>query len=214
LPIRLTPKSVAVFLLKFAVLYGVAFSVYWTPGVFRTVHRAFIDAAGAVLAVVQPDVSYRIYVHADRTIHVSSAVRDFSKDFDIPGDYGINLLVLLALVLASPGLAWRVRGAGLVAGTAVIAVVNTWMMLGTIWNFEARYAELQPHLPSGAVLLAGRLANQFSPTGGIYMLPIFLWGFVLLSRLSGGGARGSARVGRNEPCPCGSGRKYKACCGA
>jgi len=22
------------------------------------------------------------------------------------------------------------------------------------------------------------------------------------------------KVGRNEPCPCGSGRKYKKCCGA
>jgi uncharacterized protein len=26
--------------------------------------------------------------------------------------------------------------------------------------------------------------------------------------------RTSAKVGRNEPCPCGSGRKYKQCCGA
>jgi uncharacterized protein len=25
-------------------------------------------------------------------------------------------------------------------------------------------------------------------------------------------ARGSTRVGRNEPCPCGSGKKYKKCC--
>lgn len=24
----------------------------------------------------------------------------------------------------------------------------------------------------------------------------------------------SAKIGRNEPCPCGSGRKYKKCCGA
>jgi len=23
----------------------------------------------------------------------------------------------------------------------------------------------------------------------------------------------SAKVGRNDPCPCGSGRKYKVCCG-
>jgi preprotein translocase subunit SecA len=23
-----------------------------------------------------------------------------------------------------------------------------------------------------------------------------------------------AKVGRNEPCPCGSGKKYKKCCGA
>ena len=25
--------------------------------------------------------------------------------------------------------------------------------------------------------------------------------------------RGSAKIGRNDPCPCGSGRKYKKCCG-
>ena len=24
----------------------------------------------------------------------------------------------------------------------------------------------------------------------------------------------STKVGRNEPCPCGSGKKYKKCCGA
>jgi len=26
--------------------------------------------------------------------------------------------------------------------------------------------------------------------------------------------RGQVKVGRNEPCPCGSGKKYKKCCGA
>ena len=26
--------------------------------------------------------------------------------------------------------------------------------------------------------------------------------------------RSSSKVGRNEPCPCGSGKKYKRCCGA
>jgi len=25
--------------------------------------------------------------------------------------------------------------------------------------------------------------------------------------------RGAAKVGRNDPCPCGSGKKYKKCCG-
>jgi len=24
----------------------------------------------------------------------------------------------------------------------------------------------------------------------------------------------SAKLGRNDPCPCGSGKKYKKCCGA
>jgi uncharacterized protein YchJ len=31
--------------------------------------------------------------------------------------------------------------------------------------------------------------------------------------LSQRGARSSRKVGRNDPCPCGSGRKYKQCCG-
>jgi hypothetical protein len=26
--------------------------------------------------------------------------------------------------------------------------------------------------------------------------------------------RAAAKVGRNQPCPCGSGKKYKKCCGA
>ena len=29
-----------------------------------------------------------------------------------------------------------------------------------------------------------------------------------------GAPRGGRKVGRNDPCPCGSGRKYKRCCGA
>ncbi len=26
--------------------------------------------------------------------------------------------------------------------------------------------------------------------------------------------RSQAKIGRNDPCPCGSGKKYKKCCGA
>ncbi len=33
------------------------------------------------------------------------------------------------------------------------------------------------------------------------------------SRRGRGKARGSGKVGRNSPCPCGSGKKYKRCCG-
>ena len=31
---------------------------------------------------------------------------------------------------------------------------------------------------------------------------------------TGAGRAKSPKVGRNDPCPCGSGRKYKRCCGA
>jgi uncharacterized protein len=33
-------------------------------------------------------------------------------------------------------------------------------------------------------------------------------------RHAGPHRRSSAKVGRNDPCPCGSGKKYKKCCGA
>ena len=32
--------------------------------------------------------------------------------------------------------------------------------------------------------------------------------------LAGAGIPAGSKIGRNEPCPCGSGRKYKKCCGA
>jgi uncharacterized protein YecA (UPF0149 family) len=35
-----------------------------------------------------------------------------------------------------------------------------------------------------------------------------------LSREAGTARREAPKVGRNEPCACGSGRKYKQCCGA
>jgi preprotein translocase subunit SecA len=41
------------------------------------------------------------------------------------------------------------------------------------------------------------------------------------ARMAGGGQQGPVqqvvrgdKVGRNDPCPCGSGKKYKKCCGA
>ncbi len=36
---------------------------------------------------------------------------------------------------------------------------------------------------------------------------------LLTSSATGGSGAGNARVGRNDPCPCGSGKKYKKCCG-
>ncbi len=38
-------------------------------------------------------------------------------------------------------------------------------------------------------------------------------GLQRLAREISGGTAGAGKVGRNDPCPCGSGRKYKKCCG-
>lgn len=64
-------------------------------------------------------------------------------------------------------------------------------------NFEARYEDKE------GVAIIHRERSLFEREGGE-------WRFV-----SGGAiAAVSQKVGRNEACPCGSGRKYKKCCGS
>ena len=198
LPFRFTARAVARFLVTFAVLYGAAFTLYWTTPVFGVVHRIFIGTTTAALQLTGGEVSYQMHLHDNRTIHVTAVAPGVHRDFHIMGLYGTNLAVFLALVLASPGLTWRARAASLAAGSGVIVVINTLVMLGTIWTFQARYAELQPLLPGGPVLLLARLAYQLSPTGGLYMLPVFLWGFVLLSSLVSPAPVRVATVRRND----------------
>jgi len=185
LPFRFTVRAVTRFVVVFAALYGVAFALYWTTPLFESVHRLFITTSAAALHVTSPAVTYQMEPRSGRLIRVTVMAPEVRRVFHIPCLYGTNLIVFVALVLASPGLAWRARAAGLVAGGGVIVVVNTLVMLGTIWTFQARYAQLRPLLPGGLLLAVGRLAYQFNPTGGLYMLPIFLWGFVLMSQLLG-----------------------------
>lgn len=64
-------------------------------------------------------------------------------------------------------------------------------------NFEARYED------SAGVVVLHRERSLFELEGNE-------WRFV-----SGGAIPAvSQKIGRNEPCPCGSGKKHKKCCGA
>lgn len=205
MPFRFTARAVVRFVAIFAVLYGAAFTLYWSTPVFGVVHRICIRTTTAALQLAGGKVSYQMHLHDDRlipftyrTIHVTAVAPGAHRDFHIMGQYGTNLAVFLALVLASPGLTWRARAASLAAGSGVILVINTLIMLGTIWTFQAQYAELQPLLPGGPVLLLARMAYQLSPTGGLYMLPVFLWGFVLLSSLVSPAPAHAATVRRND----------------
>jgi hypothetical protein len=53
------------------------------------------------------------------------------------------------------------------------------------------------------------------PMGGVCPQCSFWWNLDRWTHEPLGGRRETtAEPGRNEPCPCGSGRKYKKCCGA
>ena len=49
--------------------------------------------------------------------------------------------------------------------------------------------------------------SNFKKVGGVWY---FVDGQLVMPKTE---TRAQAKIGRNEPCPCGSGKKYKKCCG-
>jgi hypothetical protein len=129
-------------------------------------------------------------------------------------NYGLPLLA--ALVLAAPGWSWRRRGRALGIGLGLVAASQVAFFLVTVVATQ----QSPVMSPEGMIQPAGHspvkqpvfyaLYYFFDAMGrGFFALLIFL-GLVAF-----GGERPDApRVGRNDPCPCGSGRKFKRCCGA
>jgi hypothetical protein len=129
-----------------------------------------------------------------------------------------NVPLLLALFLATPGV-WR----GRYHKQLLIA-------LGALFLWHAGYVSFVLHR------LAAQVASAVTPGAGDIvhlstdlpfemflrlfipqLLPFLLWMGLVHFRPAPEEKKhviAVAPVGRNEPCPCGSGRKYKRCCGA
>jgi preprotein translocase subunit SecA len=82
---------------------------------------------------------------------------------------------------------------------------------------QAQHAEAQSLLsaesggeqpPAGAPLLGADATSSFARGGGVLPMP------PPADEPQGTFVRGERKIGRNEPCPCGSGKKYKNCHGA
>lgn len=131
--------------------------------------------------------------------------------------------VLAALILAAPGWTWRRRGRALAVGLTLLTLTQIAFFIVTIVATQqspvmSPEGMLQPARasPLKQATFYG-LYYFFETMGrGLFALLIFL-GLIAFGWPSEEGAAGGAtarRVGRNDPCPCGSGRKYKRCCAA
>ena len=136
-------------------------------------------------------------------------------------NYGVPLLA--ALILATPRWRWRRRGRALGVGLGLLTVTQIAFVLVTI------VATQQSPVMSPEGMLPG---PSFSPLkqhifyGLYYFFDLMGRGFFALFIYLGLIALGwntpeappttaaGRPVGRNDPCPCGSGRKYKRCCQA
>jgi len=132
--------------------------------------------------------------------------------------------LLTALILAAPGWGWRRRGRALAIGLILLTLTQIAFFVVTIVATQ----QSPVMSPDGMIQPAGyspikqpifyALYSFFDAMGrGFFALLIFLaliaftWDPTAAAAPAPTAPR---RVGRNAPCPCGSGLKYKRCCGA
>ena len=134
----------------------------------------------------------------------------------------LNATLFVGLLLVVPVRRLRARwGYVLTAGALLFALQSLFFTLGILCDISG------PYLERGEPLLSASLVDLLRVVWQTYgqlslVIPFLLVAPVFLLREPEprAGARrprgpaDPARAGRNDPCPCGSGRKFKRCCGA
>jgi len=126
-----------------------------------------------------------------------------------------NLPLLITLVLMTPGMRWQRRAVRGLVGIALLLSAHVAVLI----------TKVQVVLISAKHPLAGSpalwsMVDDFFEVVGKTFFPILIWLALCLPYMLGAvdnrreQASKQAESGRNSPCPCGSGKKYKKCCGA
>jgi hypothetical protein len=124
-----------------------------------------------------------------------------------------NSLFLITLILATPGMRWQRRAWSLALAMAILYLTHLAFLLTKV---EITLIAAK-HPLAGSPAFWGTVDNFQEITGKV-LWPVSIWLLVALPYMLGRVDRVHVRdrvkgVGRNAPCPCGSGRKYKHCCG-
>lgn len=122
-----------------------------------------------------------------------------------------NTPVFWALLLAAPGLRLANRLRKLAIGTGLLIASQA---LFVIVKVESTLVAAS-HPDAGNALMWTTLDNLFEVSGkGFFPIAIWLWLTLpyLMGEVDRRDVAPGKRVGRNDPCPCGSGKKYKKCC--
>lgn len=119
-----------------------------------------------------------------------------------------NTTFLAAALLATPGWSWQRRWRAVAIGAGALAVLHLTHLLVNAGFTRTRLPGADPG--SGALVL--EWLNGFFDIVLATVAPIAL--YAMLAGGRAGQVRAASPVERNAPCPCGSGLKYKRCCGA
>jgi hypothetical protein len=128
-----------------------------------------------------------------------------------------NAAFLITLLLVSPGMHMRRRLRYLGIGLGLLFASHVCYLVAKV-----EYSLIQAKHPLGSSIpFIWESLDQFFEMAGKVFFPISIWLLLTLRYMLGfvdepvkaEATAASKRVGRNDPCPCGSGKKYKHCCG-
>jgi hypothetical protein len=126
--------------------------------------------------------------------------------------YGLPILMALVLATRSSSLVAKLRA--LAIGCAVMFVLTICALVAwakiTSMQLQQQAAPWSDQSSFSYLVFHGYGFSQPAVAVVIWLMLIMLGSFKGRSSHKSG----AATVGRNAPCPCGSGRKYKRCCGA
>jgi SEC-C motif-containing protein len=130
-----------------------------------------------------------------------------------------DLVLLAALILATPGWSLRQRSRLLGLGLGLLTLAEIAFFLVAIEATQLQAvggrggAVRFPGFSRPRQVLFTWLYYFFQIMGrGLFPLLIY-WGMIAIAWRPPGQHGAERAVGRNAPCPCGSGEKYKRCCG-
>jgi hypothetical protein len=152
-------------------------------------------------ALSGPDILFRCYEPPS-----------FEATIESSGLYA-NIVLLSALLLATPGMRWRKRWLALGLGLALLSLSHIAFLI-----IKVETTLIETRHPLAGIESLWKFWDDFFEIMGKEFFPILIWLCLGMRYMLGASDRPVLRsvgpaVGRNMPCPCGSGRKYKVCCG-
>lgn len=201
------------FLIK-VVIFLFLIYVLWIPFIPHY-NKLLISIVNVIMHIIEnPDKS--IISTAENYLVISRHDMDPNSP-TIPA-FGIrhlqfSMVLLLTLLLATPKIPFNKRLLNIVIGMILILIYHVFVITDQIFFLystnlgeysKAYYSDFQRNV-------FGSIKN-FNEGVGIYFFPILFWMALSTHYLFPRKSIDKKSIGRNDPCPCGSGKKYKKCC--
>jgi hypothetical protein len=201
-------KRLLFFLGKFVLLYGFVWVFFTFLG--APVYRHLLANGCEIYSRIEG--KHLSFENKDtRILFLSYKNPQFEAQLDPEGIYA-NTVLLIALILATPGMRMGPRCQRLGIGLLLLFISH---VLFLVTKVEVSLIEAGHPLSDGMAFWT--FWDDFFEIVGRVFFPVAIWLLIGLSFMQGevekARVRTSGKLGRNQPCPCGSGKKHKHCCG-